>query len=294
MRFLFPAVIMLSLFFFNSQQQNTKGKQPQQPAAAEQRGTQNSPLIVKVLPTAKTPDETAQEKHDRDAKAANDGNVVKLTAVLAAVAVLQLFVYGYQAYKLRQTVESAGEQAKAMERHIGEAARSADAMENIVATIEAGNKAVMRAYLTVIVGTPIYQQRRPGQSDLKFEGRPHLVNTGNTQARKVRIRIKGAILPSPLPDDFVFPLPEEVAGTGDATVAAHQMYIMSGIVEDFVPDAEVASIKEGVGRCLYVWGLVTYEDIFGDRHTTRFGQQITWLPNNQAFGYYVPGENDAD
>jgi hypothetical protein len=200
----------------------------------------------------------------------------------------------WQIVLLKKTVDASSEQSKAMERHIGEAARSADAMEKVVTTIDAGNKAVMRAYLTAVIGSPIFQERRLGQSDLKFEGRPHLVNTGNTQARKVRILIKAAILPSPLPSGFVFPPLEELRDIGDATVAAHQTYIMAGIVEDFVPDAEVASIKEGAGKCLYVWGVVTYEDIFGDRHTTKFGQQITWLPNGQAFGYYISGQNDAD
>jgi len=54
---------------------------------------------------------------------------------LAAVTFLQLLVYGYQAKKLRETVESAEGQSRAMERHIGEAARSANAMETIAAYV---------------------------------------------------------------------------------------------------------------------------------------------------------------
>jgi hypothetical protein len=58
-------------------------------------------------------------------------------AVIALIGLLQLGVFGYQAYKLKQTVESSGEEAKAMERHIGEASRSATAMETIAKTIGA-------------------------------------------------------------------------------------------------------------------------------------------------------------
>lgn len=213
--------------------------------------------------------------------------------VIALIGLLQLLVFGYQAYKLKQTVESAAEESKAMERHIGEAARSANAMEKIVTTIETGNKAIIRAYLSVTIGTAVYQERRPDQFDFKFEAKPNLVNTGNTPARKVRIRRTAQILPVPLPEGFDFPLPD---GTdeGDATVGAHLTYVMGSIVKDFVPFADVPAIKEGNGRGLFTWGVVTYEDIFGDSHTTRFAQSLSWFPNNTVYGIYIPGQNDAD
>jgi hypothetical protein len=286
-------VLMVSVSL-TSQQQKNKPAQPQQAATADRRSTKDSPIVVTVLPTPKTQDETDREAEDRKNKTTNDRNLVDLTGVLAAIGFLQLLVFGYQAYKLGQTVESAGEQSEAMERHIAEASRSATAMEKIVTTIEAGNQAVMRAYLTVIIGSPIYQERRPGQSDLKFEGRPHLVNTGNTQARKVRIRINAEIVANPIPKNFNYPLPPFDGEVGFTTVGAHQSAIMGGIVSGFVPDVEVAAIKEGAGKCLCVWGLVTYEDIFGDEHLTKFGQQITWLPNGNTFGYYITGQNDAN
>jgi hypothetical protein len=253
-----------------------------------------SPLVVKTLPPVKTEAESKQETKDRNEKTTNESRVVILTGILAFIGFLQTIVFGYQAYKLRQTVESAGEQAEAMERHIGEAARSATAMENIVSVIKTGNQDVMRAYLTVVIGTPIYQMRRVGQSDLQFEGRPHLVNTGNTPARKVRILIKADILPNPIPEDFTFPLPDDPMQTAGSTVGAHQTLIMGGIVGHFVPDAEVADIKEGIGKILCVWGVVTYNDIFGGSHTTKFGQLLTWLPDNSIFGYYLTGQNDSD
>src|SRR5580658_4395213 len=187
MRLFIPVVIAGFLSLNSQQQPQSKSQQPQQTATTDQRGTQESPIVVKVLPATKTPEEAAEEKKDRDAKKANDGNLVILTGVLAFVGFCQLLVYGYQAKKLRETVESAGEQAEAMERHIGQAARSADAMERIATTIQVGNRAIIRAYLTVVIGSAVYQERRIGQGDLKFEAKPNLVNTGNTPARKVRI-----------------------------------------------------------------------------------------------------------
>jgi hypothetical protein len=283
------AVLLLS----GLQQQDKKLSATQQSTQSDQRGTQESPLVVKVVPTPKPPEETSQDAKDRNQKTANDRNLVRLTGVLAIVGFLQFLVYAYQAQKLRETVKSAGEQSAAMERHIDEAARSATAMETIAKTIDTGNRAIMRAYLTVTIGTAVFQQRRPGQDDLKFVARPNLVNTGNTTARKVRIRRTAAIVPHPVPNDFVFPIPKE-NDDGDATVSAHLSYIMASGVDNFVPYGEVSDIKEGIGRCLCTWGLVTYEDIFGDRHTTKFAQTLYWNPDGSVYGIYLPGQNDAD
>jgi hypothetical protein len=253
-------------------------------------------LWSKHLSPTKSQVEAGQEAKDRQQKTTNDGWIVILTGVLAVVAVGQLGVYLYQAIKLRETVAASGEQSKAMERHIGEAARSADAMEAITNTIKAGNQAILRAYLTVTVGQiSLFQERRePGQPDLKFETRPNLTNTGNTPARNVNIRIAADILPIPIPDTFQFPLEEENEIKNAGVVGAHQTSVLAGTVKDFVPDGEIGAIKEGRTKALCAWGVVTYEDIFGAKHTTKFGQWITWNPNGAVVGYYIAGQNDSD
>ena len=110
MRLFLPVVILVA-FLFSSQQAQNKPQKPNQTPTTDQRGTQESPIVVKVVPSTKTPEEAAQDKTDRDQKAENDRNLVKLTFALALVAVFQLIVYAYQAKKLRETVKSAGEQA---------------------------------------------------------------------------------------------------------------------------------------------------------------------------------------
>ncbi|SRR6266496_1808502 len=267
----------------------------QKSAANDQQGTEQLPLVVKILPSMKTQAEADQDAKDREDKTANERRSLYLTGFLALTAFLQLLVYGFQSYFLKQTVESAGEQSKAMDRHIGEAARSATAMEDIADKIQAGNKAILRAYLTVVVGEAIFQERREGQGDLKFEARPNLLNTGNTPARKVHIQIAADVLPVPIPEDFGYPLPEVGPDAKDAgTVGSHQTYTMAATVKNFVPDGEVTSIKEGTGKVLCVWGRLTYEDIFGEAHFTNFAQSITWFPDNKVFGYYTMGRNDSD
>lgn len=262
-----------------SQPQKHRVTDAQQQTEDDQRGTEKLPLFVKTIPALKTKEEAAQESQDRANRTANDRELVNLTAryvvftgLIMAIGVLQLVVFGYQSIQLTKTVKAAGEQSEAMERYIGQATRSADAMENIANVIESGNKAIIRAYLSVVIGGAVYQERNDG---VKFEGKPTLVNTGSTPAKNVKIRIAAEIVPYAQAETFAYPLPQEIA-KAPAVTAPHQNYILSAIVKGFVPDADVPDIKhgrEGKGA-LTVWGTVTYDDIFGQSHTTKFAQ---WL-----------------
>ena len=92
----------------------------------------------------------------------------------------------------------------------------------------------LRAYLTVIIGSATYQETG---KDVRFAGIPRLVNNGNTPAHKVSYRIKSSILPVPLPNDFDFPLPNEVVG--GAMLGPNQISELQAIVDDFVLDTQL-------------------------------------------------------
>ncbi len=327
-----------------SQTQQDQAQSAKQQPTPNQRGTEESPLFIREIPTPKTKEDAAQESKDRAEKTANDRKLVEFTRwlviatlILGAVGLLQLFVFGLQSYYLRKTVNAAGEQSEAMERAIREANRSASAIEEVAKHIGTSAKTAveqsksmeqsvaeatrlasamdavakeiavsaraatesvvalrertaqqMRAYLAVVVGAAIYQERGKG---LKFEGKPLLINTGHTPANNVSYRASAAILPVPMPDDFSFPLSGKV--TGAAMLGPQQSANLSAVVNDFCDDTEVEAIKACNGRALYVWGIVTYEDIFGENRQTRFCQCLTWLNDGKVFGFYTPGHNDA-
>lgn len=233
--------------------------------------------------------------------------MVALTSVYVLVAILQLVVFGIQARRLRQTIakmdEIAGGQTADMQASIAQASRAAEAMERVANDMAVSATAArdsvdvlrertaqqMRAYLTVIIGQALYQERA---KNIKFEGKPMLVNTGHTPARKVAYKARAAILPYEMLRDFAFPLPAEV--TGASVMGPQQSALLSAIVADFVPDNEVPIIKSGAAkRALHVWGTVYYEDIFGENHETKFCQILTWQPDGKIFGYFAPGHNDA-
>jgi hypothetical protein len=140
------------LFFLTSltaqsSPETPKQKTPnsQQTAPADQRGTEQLPAVVKILPTPKTAEETEADRKERAEKADSDWALVKLTGALAIVGALQLLVFGYQAWKLRQTVQAAAQQSEDMEKSIAESARSATAMEAVAQSIAISAKAAVES-----------------------------------------------------------------------------------------------------------------------------------------------------
>jgi hypothetical protein len=72
----------------------------------DQRGTDESPVTVKVLPTPKNHEEADTNRNERAKKQEADLWLVRLTGILALVGTLQLIVFGIQARRLRQTIET--------------------------------------------------------------------------------------------------------------------------------------------------------------------------------------------
>jgi hypothetical protein len=86
---------------------NPPSKQIMQQAAPDQRGTEQSPAIVRILPTPKTAEEVDADRKDREDKNRSDSWLVKLTGALAFIGFLQLIVFGWQGIQLKRSVSAA-------------------------------------------------------------------------------------------------------------------------------------------------------------------------------------------
>ena len=126
-----------------------------------------------------------------------------------------------------------------------------------------------------------------------------MINVGQTPAYKVAFVAKAACSASSyLPDDFTFP-PLEPPRRAFGLVAPHQMYTIGALVEgDFFDDGEVQNIKSAIGKALYIWGTVTYEDVVGEARYTNFAHNIFWLRlkdgSERIVGNYVDRHNEAN
>lgn len=115
---------------------------------------------------------------------------------------------------------------------------------------------------------------------------PLLTNTGHTPAQHLKWRIQADVLPLPLQRNFKFPLPAH--NEGSALLPPQQSFEIGAVVGAYVSDADVPVIKRGDGWALFVWGYLTYEDIFGHQHRTTFAQQYAWVPGSTNQNWEVP------
>lgn len=132
----------------------------------------------------------------------------------------------------------------------------------------------MRAYISVEPGLGTYQDKY-----LRFASAPIVTNTGFTPARNVSYQVMAAILDTLPCEDHVF----ETFGTkttNDAGVAPRQSVTISAVVRERFPDSEVEPIMSGEARRLYVWGIVTYDDIFGGSWETKFCHNFVFFKHD--------------
>ena len=203
-----------------------------------------------------------------------------------------------QARNLESSIIDAGRSATAMEQ-VSEALAqtAASAAENTQLVREMPERQARiaalqsRAYLSVQFGTVIPQDNNTGY---RFEPRMLIINNGHTPAYRVRHRIASNVLPFPsLPTDFEFPLPETHPKASIGTLGPEQRFIIQAVVPHLYSDAEIAQIRNGIDRRIYVWGTVLYEDAFGIKHSTNFSQSIIWLTDGNLMSFNTPRHNDA-
>jgi hypothetical protein len=85
--------------------------QANQTARPDERGTEQAPLVVKVLPAAESEEKAAADAAREDKKAANDDRLTTFTewlfgatAALSVIAFFQLLVFAWQGFQLQRTV----------------------------------------------------------------------------------------------------------------------------------------------------------------------------------------------
>jgi Sec-independent protein translocase protein TatA len=272
---------------------------PAPPTAADRRGTADAPIVIRVLPAPLAPAEVELQTKDRDARATSDAETSRTNQWLIAIGVGQLIVFlgqllvfGYQAKKLRETVDAAAEQATEMRLSVAEAARAATAMERLAdqmtRTAEANAQAFanqkevfqkqLRAYIN-LNGQALVAQLPDAQ--IALEVRTIIENLGNTPARSVNFSSRLAILPAELPSDFGFTLPESPVDSA-AVLFPRQTLTYRTWLPAVVTDDELTELKRGNSRKLYIYGVIRYKDTFDNERYTNFGKFVTWDVKDNA------------
>jgi hypothetical protein len=256
-----------------------RGKQPEatiaQPKSDEQqRGTEQSPLIVKIAPAPETEGQRADETKERERiaesdrkKEKSDADLVEYTGELASftkylvgatvalvIATIGLGVAAYyQSRDMKRSIEISDETAKAT-------LIAAKAAENTLGHMRETAERQLRAHV-FISRAEISNIMR----DQKLTAKIIVKNFGQTPAYKVASSL--GIVPAPFP--LVVPLPPEVQRTRNANIGPG-----GEITLNFSGDEPVAvewqpRFIEKSGA-VYVYGAITYVDAFKIPRFTNF------------------------
>lgn len=218
----------------------------------------------------------------------------------------------YTAKLYRATVRLGKEAERTSSRQGGEMAESikqaslaATAMSSLAASMEVSVQAAkesaeilrqrsalqLRAFLTVSTGVSAYQER---YRDVRFQAVARVRNSGNTPALHVRTRSASAFMARPLPEDFEFPLPSATDDDPGFTLGSGQESDIWAPPFDYFPEEDVPDLKAGTREVLTFWGIVTYDDIFGESHSTKFCHSIHWRSKDAAEMVYAVYERGFD
>jgi hypothetical protein len=260
LRCLAIALVFLAASASDSWGQSQKKSQPneqtqaaKQPTATDQRGTEQSPAFVKIIPTPKTAAEAIQDAKDRDEKASSDLWIIRWTGAVALFTLVLAGVGAWQGVQLKRSVDLARAEylsshpPRLIVRHVGLAADHSLALTSI------------------LLG-----------HDADINGGLSVVNGGGTNASIVRARYKiyfsniGLPVRSPLmyENPSVLLEPKTVIKGGEAKV----IDIWSKV--DFGPpdSTGLRDIRqfEREGWIVYVMGEIRYQDDSGADHFMGF------------------------
>jgi hypothetical protein len=164
-----------------------------------------------------------------------------------------------------------------------------------IASSDAASKIELRAYVVVNVVSGTIQDK---SKNLKFGGSPLITNSGKTPAHNLRWRTNSIALRDSESGTYSFPSGEKEFG-GEVLGVGQTMQL--GVVHpDFYDAEDVEDIKLGEnGRAFYYWGVISYDDAFGEPRITDFCHRIHFYPDPdkagswKVGGQYVAGRNKA-
>lgn len=263
------------------EQLQNQPKQTEQPPTQNQRGTEEAPIIVKVLPTNKSDAEAAEDARERQEKTEIDrkkteldtnlvnfnGDLAYYTKVLALVAGFQFLALIVQAIILALAFKES--------RRAGDIARDA---------MIAGE----RAFVFATNVQPFWERGQTADA-YNWRFRPVWQNSGDTPTRNMKMHVECALRDAGLPLGFNFDYPTAEIGTA----LIPPKIITRGGIAPQIPRApispqDILDVQQG-RKILYLWGWARYFDVFPNtpQHITRFCWVI--LPIGDPLSY-VPGQ----
>jgi hypothetical protein len=265
--------------------------QQKQPADNNQRSTDKSPIVVKVLPSTRA-DKEPPANQTKNGDQSTDWWMFSATVVIAIIGAIQTRVFWIQAQRLKETInkmeEISSKQTADIQASLTQTTLAAQAMggiaESMAINVQSVKESVAinreiadrqklvtefgaRAYLAVMFDGMMPQDHNSG---VRFQPHARITNRGNTPAYDVRFAIQADVVPFPLREDFAFAIPENLTGHS-AVINPGLHKIIFNVVPKIYPPIECEQISLGIGQRVIAWGTVKYRDAFDIERGTDFG-----------------------
>ncbi len=257
----------------NSQQQKGHPENTNQKTAPDPAGSNKNPFVIKSIEAEKTPEHTEQEHPERNEKAANEGNLILWTMVLAVATIILAVVAGIQ-------VGMFWKQLGIMRIAIrdGETVANATALQ-ANAVIRA-----QRAYVKASPAPPGLELPPPYDAinehatcNLKiknFGQTPAIVSDVVTIFKLLEVNESLPTIPEYVrEDEIIRPFPGSFLGRDEFFYNGHGS---AGAIGTFVDDLKTGKVV------MAVFGYVDYMDVFGKRYRAGFGRVFLPAINNRA------------
>jgi hypothetical protein len=233
-----------------SQPQQTEPNAAQQRPAIDQRGTDQMPLTVKILPAQKTEPDTTAEREEHEEKAALDRRLVLFNGLLIVVGSLQFLAISVQAIFLWLAFK--------------QSRRPADIARDAMVAGE-------RAFVFAIDVFPMWEID-PVTGNHNWRFRPIWKNSGDTPTGNMTMHTECELPSSQLPPGFDFNYPTTQIGTAlipPGTTCAGS--IAPRLPSLAITPQDILDMQAG-RKILYFWGWAKYRDVFPNTpdHITRF------------------------
>jgi uncharacterized protein (UPF0333 family) len=222
---------------------------PAAQSPADERGTDSSPVVVKVLPQPPDEAKTAQEKGSAESEAVKaEQKTAHYTLYLAIGTFALAVISAFQIYFLIRTDRTARKSAEA-------AVRAAKAAEDSILKADDTARRELRAYIVV---EPAGIEGFAENSEIIAS--VIVRNSGKIPARNIRWALDDDMHRDPLLGDAHFRIDDEnvipstnLLGPGAQMRRFHKCTKLGDIVGFFSGD-----------KCIYIWGKVFYKDGFSD------------------------------
>ncbi len=224
-------------------------KDPAKEATRDERGTNNLPLVVKIIEPEKTQEELAQEAKDRHDHATNEGRLTDLTNEIAWFTGLLVVATVGLVLATAGLIWTAFRQ----EGHFKRTERAFVFLSRWDKQPVVGHDNQIRAWRVY----PVFN------------------NSGTTPARKAQLTICFENMKTEMPDNFSFEtndtkrmIPVIIGPNGNVRTSGVEYDLID--IEHFLKGTEFA----------YIWGWVDYNDVFSgtERHRLEFCYQVAIDP----------------